>query len=96
MNTTTTTNEQYLEMISPDFAKIAREMRYILNPANGPEIKRRNWRRKRVGLPPLEEYVTAVYHRELEQVLNLRDPAHDASDVGDVHRICHQEEDHNV
>ena len=92
MNTTTkmTTNEQHLEMISPAFAKIAREMRYILNPGNGPEIKRRNWRRKRVGLPPLEEYVTAVYHRELEQALNLRDPTHDASDVGDVHRICRQ------
>ena len=67
-----------LEKISLDFEKASREMRYFLNPANGPDIQRRNWRRLRVGLPPLQEHYPTVYRRELEKVLTqLHQKKHD-------------------
>jgi hypothetical protein len=51
-----------LEAAYPKFAEAARQLRYLCEPANAPAIRRRNQRRMRVGLKPLEVAIPAAYH----------------------------------
>ena len=48
--------------------RAAEQMRYLQDPANSPEIQRRNRRRMRLCLPPLEEYYPMVYRQALRAV----------------------------
>jgi hypothetical protein len=51
-----------LEFEYPKFAEAARQLRYLRDPANAPAIRRRNQRRMRLGLKPLEVAIPAAYH----------------------------------
>lgn len=48
--------------------RAAEQMRYLHDPANSPEIQRRNRRRMRLCLPPLEEYYPMQYRHALRAV----------------------------
>lgn len=50
-----------LEARFPRFQEAARHLRYLRNPAHAGDVRRRNRRRMRVMLPPLEEALPAAY-----------------------------------
>lgn len=53
--------------------RAAEQLRYLQDPANSPEIQRRNRRRMRLCLPPLEEYYPMVYRQALRAVETQQD-----------------------
>lgn len=57
-------SDQYvasLEARYPRLGEAARHLRYLRDPAHAGDIRRRNRRRMRVMLPPLEEALPAAY-----------------------------------
>ncbi len=49
-------------------SRAIQQMRYLQDPANSPEIQRRNRRRMRLCLPPLEEYYPMQHRHALRAV----------------------------
>ncbi len=56
--------DQYVAILEaryPRLAEAGRHLRYLHNPAHTGDVRRRNRRRMRVMLPPLEEALPAAY-----------------------------------
>jgi hypothetical protein len=60
--------QQILPTPQQALSRAVQQMRYLQDPANSPEIQRRNRRRMRLCLPPLEEYYPMVYRQALRAV----------------------------
>lgn len=60
--------QQILPTPQQALSRATQQMRYLQDPANSPEIQRRNRRRMRLCLPPLEEYYPMVYRQALRAV----------------------------
>jgi hypothetical protein len=57
-------SDQYVASLEARFPRLqeaSRHLRYLRNPAHVGDIRRRNRRRMRVMLPPLEEALPAAY-----------------------------------
>ncbi len=65
--------QQVLPTPQQALSRAAQQMRYLQDPANSPEIQRRNRRRMRLMLPPLVEYYPMQYRQALRAVETNQD-----------------------